>query len=345
MRRAIAPVLEGATIARAEIVDPGSRGRSSRARRRRARRRARRGGRPPRQVPPRAPRERTHARRPPAHDRLAAPRTRGRAPRRRLSARDPRAQHGYRLAYRDVRRFGTWELLDEDHLAPYLAARLGPEPLEPSFTAARLARLAAGRRAPVKSFLLDQRRIAGIGNIYADEALWRARIHPRRPAGELTRTSSRDCTARSGPRSAEESSCGARRSATTSRQTAARRHAARVPRVRPGGRAVRPLWQADRADRGRRPRHVVLPALPAALTARAPRTLETWPRRRSPRPSCSGRSLSARPTGCSTSTRSRTAARRRRERCPAHEEPLRRPARAFSHVELAIHRGRESSGP
>ncbi len=92
---------------------------------------------------------------------------------------------GSDVAYRDVRRFGTWELLDEGHLRPYLATRLGPEPLVQSFSASRLARLAAGRRAPVKAFLLDQRRIAGIGNIYADEALWRARIHPLRPAGEL----------------------------------------------------------------------------------------------------------------------------------------------------------------
>ena len=94
---------------------------------------------------------------------------------------------GAEVAYRDVRRFGTWELLDEGHLRPYLAARLGPEPLAPSFSAARLARLADGRRAPVKAFLLDQRRLAGVGNIYADEALWRARIHPLRPAGELDR--------------------------------------------------------------------------------------------------------------------------------------------------------------
>lgn len=92
---------------------------------------------------------------------------------------------GAEVGYRDVRRFGTWELLDDGHLRPYLAARLGPEPLAPSFTAARLARLLEGRRAPIKAFLLDQRRLAGVGNIYADEALWRARIHPRRPAGEL----------------------------------------------------------------------------------------------------------------------------------------------------------------
>jgi formamidopyrimidine-DNA glycosylase len=89
------------------------------------------------------------------------------------------------LGYRDVRRFGTWELLDEGHLRPYLASRLGPEPLSGSFTATRLARILDGRRAPIKAVLLDQRRIAGIGNIYADEALWRARIHPRRPAGGL----------------------------------------------------------------------------------------------------------------------------------------------------------------
>jgi formamidopyrimidine-DNA glycosylase len=92
---------------------------------------------------------------------------------------------GAEVGYRDVRRFGTWELLDEGHLQPYLSARLGPEPLAPSFSAARLARLTEGRRAPVKAFLLDQRRLAGIGNIYADEALWRARIHPLRPTGEL----------------------------------------------------------------------------------------------------------------------------------------------------------------
>ncbi len=96
-----------------------------------------------------------------------------------------RLDTGTEVAYRDVRRFGTWELLDEGHLRPYLATRLGPEPLGASFSSARLAQLAAGRTAPVKSFLLDQRRIAGIGNIYADEALWRARVHPRRPAGEL----------------------------------------------------------------------------------------------------------------------------------------------------------------
>jgi formamidopyrimidine-DNA glycosylase len=90
------------------------------------------------------------------------------------------------VVYRDVRRFGTWELLEAGELDEYFAARrLGGEPLDRSFTAKGLGRALAGRRAPVKSALLDQRAAAGIGNIYADEALWYARIHPLEPAGEL----------------------------------------------------------------------------------------------------------------------------------------------------------------
>jgi formamidopyrimidine-DNA glycosylase len=94
---------------------------------------------------------------------------------------------GTRLAYRDVRRFGTWLVLEDVELDPYLAAKNGPEPLGPRFTADWLAARLATRRAPVKSVLLDQRVVAGLGNIYADEALWRARINPLRPAESLTR--------------------------------------------------------------------------------------------------------------------------------------------------------------
>ena len=72
-----------------------------------------------------------------------------------------------------------------DALDAFFAARLGVEPLGAELTGERLRALARGRRAPVKAFLLDQRRIAGVGNIYADEALFRARIHPLRPAGAL----------------------------------------------------------------------------------------------------------------------------------------------------------------
>jgi formamidopyrimidine-DNA glycosylase len=94
--------------------------------------------------------------------------------------------NGSDVAYRDVRRFGTWLLLEPGELESYLAERVGEEPLGRGFGPKALAKRLSGRRAPVKAALLDQRTIAGMGNIYADEALWRARIHPRRPAGELT---------------------------------------------------------------------------------------------------------------------------------------------------------------
>jgi len=92
--------------------------------------------------------------------------------------------NGSDVAYRDVRRFGTWELLEPRELVPYLAARLGPEPLG-TLSAKGLGGRLEGRRAPLKSALLDQRTIAGLGNIYVDEALWLSRLHPLRPAGGL----------------------------------------------------------------------------------------------------------------------------------------------------------------
>jgi formamidopyrimidine-DNA glycosylase len=99
-----------------------------------------------------------------------------------------RLDDGSDVVYRDVRRFGTWLLVEPHELEPYLGDRVGHEPLVRSFTTKRLAEALAGRRTPVKSAILDQRRLAGVGNIYADEALWRARIHPQRPAGELDPT-------------------------------------------------------------------------------------------------------------------------------------------------------------
>jgi formamidopyrimidine-DNA glycosylase len=96
-----------------------------------------------------------------------------------------RLDDGSEVAYRDVRRFGTWLVLEADEVSRYVAERLGEEPLSRRFTVDRLARRLAGRRAPVKAALLDQRAVAGIGNIYADEALWYARVSPLRPAGEL----------------------------------------------------------------------------------------------------------------------------------------------------------------
>jgi formamidopyrimidine-DNA glycosylase len=98
-----------------------------------------------------------------------------------------RLDNGSDVVYRDVRRFGTWLLLEPGELEPYLAAKVGDEPLDALFTAARLGERLAKRRAPVKAALLDQRTLAGMGNIYVDEALWRARIHPLRPAESLDR--------------------------------------------------------------------------------------------------------------------------------------------------------------
>jgi len=92
---------------------------------------------------------------------------------------------GARLVYRDVRRFGTWLVVEDDDLEAYLARKNGPEPLGPRFTAEWLAGRLAVRRAALKAVLLDQRVVAGLGNIYADEALWRARINPMRPANSV----------------------------------------------------------------------------------------------------------------------------------------------------------------
>ena len=99
-----------------------------------------------------------------------------------------RLDDGRRLLFVDVRRFGTGDvLLGSDALAQYFDSRLGVEPLSADFTAEALRALARGRTQPVKAFLLNQERIAGVGNIYADEALFRAMIHPLRPVRTLKR--------------------------------------------------------------------------------------------------------------------------------------------------------------
>jgi formamidopyrimidine-DNA glycosylase len=91
---------------------------------------------------------------------------------------------GRELWFTDPRRFGEAFLIDDADLGVRFE-RLGVEPLSDEFTAAALGEIAAGRTAPLKSFLLDQKGIAGIGNIYADEALFRARLHPLSPAGSM----------------------------------------------------------------------------------------------------------------------------------------------------------------
>ena len=89
------------------------------------------------------------------------------------------------LVFDDVRRFGCVELLRSELWAER-SARLGPEPLADAFTTPVLGAALARSRSPIKNWLMDQRRIAGVGNIYASEALFRAAVHPLRPARSLT---------------------------------------------------------------------------------------------------------------------------------------------------------------
>jgi formamidopyrimidine-DNA glycosylase len=93
---------------------------------------------------------------------------------------------GHRLAYTDPRKFGRIALVAPGAQMPAALAALGPEPLEDAFTPAALQAQLAGRRGAIKAALLDQRVVAGLGNIYADEALYRAQIHPLRSAASLT---------------------------------------------------------------------------------------------------------------------------------------------------------------
>jgi formamidopyrimidine-DNA glycosylase len=88
------------------------------------------------------------------------------------------------LHFADVRRFGRLWSLDPSDEETFFGA-MGPEPFSDAFSAAYLREAMAARRAPLKAFLLDQRRLAGVGNIYADEALFRARLHPLRAAGSV----------------------------------------------------------------------------------------------------------------------------------------------------------------
>ncbi|RYE01075.1 MAG: bifunctional DNA-formamidopyrimidine glycosylase/DNA-(apurinic or apyrimidinic site) lyase [Sphingomonadales bacterium] len=94
----------------------------------------------------------------------------------------------HRLALNDPRRFGSLDLVQTDALAEWPAFKaLGPEPLGPDFSAKHLASAFKDRIAPVKALLLDQRVVAGLGNIYVCEALFIAGIAPTRPAGTITR--------------------------------------------------------------------------------------------------------------------------------------------------------------
>ncbi len=107
---------------------------------------------------------------------------------------DPKHTHvvlttetGISVSFNDARRFGYMDLIATDALERHSwFASLGPEPLGPDFGPAVLARAFAGRRSSIKASLLDQRLVAGLGNIYVCEALHRSALHPERPAGEVS---------------------------------------------------------------------------------------------------------------------------------------------------------------
>ncbi len=101
-------------------------------------------------------------------------------------------EDGTTVGFVDPRRFGAVDLLTTDQEASHrLLAGLGPEPLDAGFDAKCLAAALAGRRTPIKAALLDQGNVAGLGNIYVCEALFRANILPTRDAGSITKAETR----------------------------------------------------------------------------------------------------------------------------------------------------------
>jgi len=98
---------------------------------------------------------------------------------------DVALQSGVILRFNDPRRFGCWLWADSAEEHP-LITHLGPEPLAPEFNGAHLFRLSRGKNTPVKSFIMDNQVVVGAGNIYANEALFKSGIHPRRKAGRIS---------------------------------------------------------------------------------------------------------------------------------------------------------------
>lgn len=92
---------------------------------------------------------------------------------------------GVILRFNDPRRFGCWLWTDAAETHPLIAS-LGPEPLSPEFSGRMLFRLSRSKNTPVKSFIMDSHVVVGVGNIYANEALFKAGIHPRRKAGRIS---------------------------------------------------------------------------------------------------------------------------------------------------------------
>ena len=166
---------------------------------------------------------------------------------------------GRQLRYRDPRRFGRLLLGTEAALiASGTMPRLGPEPIDANFGADDLYVRLRRRRAPLKAVLLDQSTIAGVGNIYADESLYRARLRPDRMAGGLSLARSVATSTRDRDRQPRQLS-----RLVPGRMGRDRQPAGPAAGLRPRRRTVLHLRPAARAGAHRRPQHSLLPPLPA----------------------------------------------------------------------------------
>ena len=171
---------------------------------------------------------------------------------------------GEALEYRDVRRFGRLAVAEGGRYAGTLAVQ-GPDALDGSLTAEAFWRSLRASRRAVKTQLLSQRPIAGVGNIYADEALWRARINPARrtvdagPGGGPARRAARRAGGQPPLRRHDADRLPRRRRARGPQPAA-------PGRVRPGGVAVPALRHRAAVAHARRPHRDVVPDLPAPLT-------------------------------------------------------------------------------
>ena len=179
---------------------------------------------------------------------------------------------GHELRWTDLRKFGTMWLVED---ATMVMESLGPEPLEAEFTPAVLRERAGKRSAPIKSVLLDQTVLAGMGNLYTDEALHYAKIHPLRPANRLKpddwqRLHAGILRALRMGIDARGSSLGTTLRDHINVDGLPGQNQETVQRVRPRRRALLRVRHADAPDQGRRPQQRLLPEVPAGA-AIAPR--------------------------------------------------------------------------
>jgi formamidopyrimidine-DNA glycosylase len=188
----------------------------------------------------------------------------------------PRALHdhvditlddGAVLRYRDPRRFGAMLWIASTANGHPLLDALGPEPFDPAFDADYLWRVTRKRRAAIKLALMDNHIVTGVGNIYANEALFRAGIRPSAAAGKLSKARPRETRRRRSLR-ARRGDCQGRQHAARLRRIGWRRRLlpARLLRLRPRRCAVPRLRSPDPADADRPALDVPLSALPAAVS-------------------------------------------------------------------------------